>query len=77
MTLRSLLSFSRHHIGYNASYTYNGLSGIAGLDRLVPVHSVTNPEEAVCQMTLREILYNHIKLKGSGTPLPLIAEIHQ
>ena len=73
----NLLSFSCHHIGYNASYIYDGLSGAEGLDKPIPVYSVTDSTKVVCRLTLQEILYNHIKLPGSGKPLPLIAEIHQ
>ena len=75
--LKAIRSFVQHHIGYNASYTYNGLLGIIKLDHPVPIYSVADPTAQVGTLTLREVLYSMLKLPGVVKPLPLIAEIHQ
>ena len=50
--LKAVQSFSKHSISYNASYTYNGLSGVIALDKAVPVYSVSDANDQVGELTL-------------------------
>ena len=53
---------------------YDGLTGIVKLDKKVKFYSVTNPSEVKGSMSLRHVLYNHLKLADGHS---LIGEVHQ
>jgi hypothetical protein len=76
LNLKSLMSFAKKHVNYEASMTYSGLVGVMALDTEVAIKSVTDPDKVVGTLTFREMLYTLIKLKGNP-PIPLFCEVHQ
>lgn len=72
--LKKVLSASRDHINYHATMTYDGIRGIMDLDRKVSIKSVEDSNVVVGKLSLRDILYDHIKMDDGS---PMIAEVHQ
>ena len=67
-------SYSRHHINYQANSRYNGICGILDLDKKFDIPSVSDPSRVVGKLSLRDILYTHIKTSEGH---PLLMEVHQ
>lgn len=67
-------SYSRNHINYQASTPYDGVRGILDLDKEFPIYSVTDSTQVVGRISLRYLLYNHIKTESG---FPLFCEVHQ
>ena len=59
---------------YLFSMIYCGLVGVVGLDRHQPLYSVNNPLINFGSMSLRHVMYHHMKLAEGYS---LIAEVHQ
>ena len=64
----------KKHVNYHASMVYGGLTGIVGLDKKVPIHNDGMSDGDGSEISLRDILYTHVKMPD-GTPL--FAEVHQ
>ena len=62
------------HVNYHYSMIYCGIVGVVVLDRQQPFYSVNNPLIQVGSMSLRHVLYHHMKLDEGYS---LIAEVHQ
>jgi hypothetical protein len=72
--MSSVATYARNHVNYQASTTYDGIRGILDLDKAFPIHSVTDSTQVVGNISLRYLLYNHIK---TDSGFPLFLEVHQ
>ena len=72
--ITAMTKWVRHHINLHSSFTYAGITGIMGLDTPVEVFSESDPTRVVGEMTLRQVMYNKIKLPDGSS---LFGEIHQ
>jgi hypothetical protein len=72
--MSAVATYSRNHINYQANTRYDGIRGILDLDKEFSIFSVTDPSQVVGRITLRYLLYNHIK---SESGFPLFFEVHQ
>jgi hypothetical protein len=72
--MAAVASYVRKHINYQANSRYDGIRGILNVDKEFEVESVTVPGTVVATVTLRAILYKHLKTPDG---LPLFCEIHQ
>ena len=72
--MAAVASYSRHHINYQANSRYDGIRGILDLDKQFGISSVSDPTRVVGQLSLRDILYKHIKTAEGH---PLFMEVHQ
>jgi hypothetical protein len=72
--MSSVATYARNHINYQASTCYDGIRGILDIDKTFPIQSVTDPTEVVGTVSLRYLLYNHIK---TASGFPLFLEVHQ
>jgi hypothetical protein len=72
--MSAVASYSRRHINYQANSRYDGIRGILDLDKSFEIPAVTDPNLVVGLVSLRELLYNHVKTAEGH---PLFLEVHQ
>jgi len=72
--MSSVATYARNHINYQASTCYDGIRGILDLDKEFSIYSVTDPTQVVGTISLRYLLYHHIKTESG---FPLFLEVHQ
>jgi hypothetical protein len=72
--MSAVATYSRNHINYQANTRYDGIRGILDLDKEFSIYSVTNASQVVGRISLRYLLYHHIK---SESGFPLFFEVHQ
>jgi hypothetical protein len=72
--MSAVASYSRHHINYQANSRYDGIRGILDLDRMFDIPSVSDSTRVVGKMSLRGILYKHVKTAEGHQ---LFLEVHQ
>jgi hypothetical protein len=72
--LKNMEKYVKRHVNYHSSMTSAGLIGVVALDDSVPFYKTSDPTEIAGYMTLRHVLYNHIKLADGHS---LFGEVHQ
>lgn len=72
--MSAVATYARNHINYQANTSYDGIRGILDLDKEFTIPSVTDATQVVGRVSLRYLLYNHIKTESG---YPLFLEVHQ
>ena len=72
--IKNMSKYFCSHGNYHFSMIYCGLEVVVVLGRQQPFYSVNNPLIQVGSMSLRHVLYHHMKLAEGYS---LIAEVHQ
>ena len=72
--VKRYVKFAQRHVNFHCSMICEDIRGITELDATAPFFSVTNPEEQVGTLSLRQVILRYIKLADGSS---LVAEIHQ
>ena len=60
--IKNMSKYVLRHVNYHSIMIYCGLVGVLGLDRNQLFYSVNNPLIQFGSMSLRHVLYHHMKL---------------
>ena len=72
--MKRYVKFAQRHVNFHCSMICEDIRGISELDATASFFSVTNPDEVVGVLSLRQVILRYIKLADGSS---LVAEIHQ
>ena len=72
-TLNANKTFAMRHICYHASMVPKGIVGILDVNKILDIMFVSNPQEKVGEVNLRDVLYK-LRLSDDSS---LVGEVHQ